>query len=80
MSIVLQNKPKLFGMTQRKLMLYVIPFAAFFALPYLLFDWSWYYYGAAFIVLIAFNITFNKQLNNLYSLIVYYVAKKRIRS
>ena len=80
MSIILQKQPKLLGITQRKLVMYVIQFAVFFAIPYLLFSFGFIYYIAALVVLLALNLALGKQIDSLYSLIVYYGAKKRYRS
>ncbi len=77
---VLQDQPKLFNVKTRTLSLYLIEFGVFLLIPFVFFKMGAMYYFVAIIVLFAVNSAFKKQIDNLFSLIVYYFPKKRIRN
>ena len=76
----LQEKPKLFGVGEKVLILYLVQFVVFFALPYLLLSLSYWYYLITAPALVVINMVFQRQLQNISSLIVYYTSKKRIKT
>ena len=76
----LQEKPKLFGVGGRILTLYLIQFAVFIVVPYLLLNFGYLYYLITALVLVVINMAFQRQLQNINSLIVYYTSKKRIKT
>lgn len=77
---VLQDRPLLFGLPVRLLTIYLIQFAVFFFVPYLLSGFGIYYYTGVAILLVSVNIFYKKQMVTINSRITWYFSKKRIRN